>query len=171
MTLSLVDGQIGDHDLVPDGKIVEPGGPVLIGASGPAPTPTQGPPKLTLTATSTPISPTPKPFPSPLPTLGQTPERAVTTRTATRPPTPLPEPTETTTPAETVVEARTSAPEPTVAEPPSEKQALEEEDRQGLGRFCSLPTANGGSTDLGLLGLLAGIVSVGLIRRIRLRGN
>ena len=171
VTLSLVDGQIGDHDLVPNGKIVEPGGPVLIGASGPAPTPTQGPPKLTLTATSTPISPTPKPFPSPLPTLGQTPERAVTTRTATRPPTPLPEPTETTTPAETVVEARTSAPEPTVAEPPSEKQALEEEDRQGLGRFCSLPTANGGSTDLGLLGLLAGIVSVGLIRRIRLRGN
>ena len=71
------------------------------------------------------------------------------------------------TPTEPAGEAGTSAPEPTAAKALPDERALADEDEEGSGGFCAAPTAGGGRTDLGLLGLLAGIAAFGLIRRVR----
>ena len=136
------------------------------------PTPTTAPtpkPKPTTPPTKKPTpttAPAPKPAPATPATKKSTPTAAPTPKPTPAAP-PSAGPTETATPTEPAGEAGTSAPEPTAAKALPDERALADEDEEGSGGFCSAPTAGGGRTDLGLLGLLAGIAAFGFIRRVR----
>ena len=115
-----------------------------------------------------------EPVPPPATGAPVPPEEPTETTVFSLIPTPTSTPTakalELATPTGPTGEAATSAPEPTAeaaeAAPPAD-QALGEGDPQGSGGSCSAPAAGGGKTDIGLLGLLAGIAALAFIRRIR----